>query len=227
MESVKLISDEIYDNLHEAILHGKWAVGEKIPSENQICSEYHASRISVRAAIHKLQAQGLIVTRPGKGSFVLKNCDEGVDLEGIDLSANDYLYMIQMRRALEFTGIELFCSDGTESDFERIEAAYRDMEAALSAKEYVDADFQFHYSIILGSHNPIFVRIYDLCRDILYKYFYEMSGDNRDDNWDNAKRNHKAILEAIKKRDSKAAISIIEGTFEFNYKRLAKYFKKD
>lgn len=227
MESIKLVSDEIYDNLHDAILQGKWTVGEKIPSENQICNEYHASRISVRAAIHKLQAQGLIVTRPGKGSFVLKNCDDVADLEGIDLSANDYLYMIQLRRALEFTGIELLCAYGTKEDFERIESAYNDMEKAVSAKEYVDADFQFHYAIIIGSHNPVFVRIYDLCRDMLYKYFYEMSGDNRDDNWDNAKRNHRAILEAMKNRDSKAAISIIEGTFEFNYKRLSKYFKKE
>ena len=79
--------------------------------------------------------------------------------------------------------------------------------------------------MICGSHNPVFIQIYDTFEATIYKYLAEMSGDNLDNNWDNAKRNHRMILDAIRERDPEKAIGIIEGTFEFNYNRLSKYFK--
>ena len=53
-----------------------------------------------------------------------------------------------------------------------------------------------------------------------------MSGDNRDNNWDNAKNNHRMIKDAILSRNPEKAESIIHGTFEYNYNRLSPYFKK-
>ncbi|MFA6776007.1 MAG: FadR/GntR family transcriptional regulator [Sphaerochaetaceae bacterium] len=229
MESVKLVSDILYDNLLQSILSKEWKVGDKIPSENEICGMYHSSRVSVRAALHKLQAKGFIITRPGKGSFVSEPNDgaNNFGIDSIDLSANDYKHMIELRRALEFTSIEIMAEEGTAQDFQELKNACRNLIAADNAKSYVDADFHFHYAIIKGSHNPAFIRIYDIFHDELYKYLYEMSGNNRDNNWDNAKRNHLAILDAICNHDAKKAIAVIQGTFDANYKRLHKYFKKE
>ena len=70
MESNRLVSDELYDQLYLLIAEGEWKVGDKLPSENAISREYNTSRVSVRTALHKLQALGYIVTKPGKGSFV-------------------------------------------------------------------------------------------------------------------------------------------------------------
>ena len=228
MESSMLVADELYFFLLRRITAGEWKIGEKIPSENQICKEHQTSRITVRTALHKLQAQGFNVTKPGKGSFVVKNTESQISLSNtsIDLSANDYKYMIQLRQALEFTSIEIMCSEGTQEDFDKLENAYNKLRDSSTSKQYADADFEFHYSIIEGSHNPVFIQVYDIFRDTLYKYFYEMSGDNRDNNWDNAKNNHRMIKDAILSRNPEKAESIIHGTFEYNYNRLSPYFKK-
>ncbi|MCK9547651.1 MAG: FadR family transcriptional regulator [Sphaerochaeta sp.] len=230
MQHVRFVSDDIYHEILENIRGGLWKIGDKIPSENKIAKEYSISRVSVRAAIHKLQAQGILITRPGIGSFIVKDSQEidqgSFNEKLLDLSADDYRHMIELRRALEFTSIELLCENGSQEDIDRLRSALSDLEAASDAKGYVDADFDFHYSIILGSHNPIFKNVYDLIKEQIYKYFYELSGENRDNNWDNAIINHQKILNAIEERDAKRAIKIIEGTFEFNLNRLSKYFKQ-
>lgn len=229
MESSILVADKLYYFLLSKITSGEWKIGDKIPSENQICKEHQMSRSTVRTALHKLQAQGFIITNPGKGSFVTRNTEEktGLSDQLVDLSANDYKYMIQLRQALEFTSIRILCEEGLDEDFRLLDDACRRLAESITPTSYADADFDFHFSIIKGSHNPVFIQIYEIFRDTLYKYFYELSGENRDNNWGNAKKNHRMITDAILARDPEKAVSIICKTFEFNYNRLSPYFKKD
>lgn len=49
---------------------GDWKVGDKIPSETELCEQYNISRITARRAMAELEQDGLIERKPGKGSFV-------------------------------------------------------------------------------------------------------------------------------------------------------------
>ena len=44
--------------------------GAMLPSEAELCQQYGASRITIRAAIGQLVERGLLVRRPGVGTFV-------------------------------------------------------------------------------------------------------------------------------------------------------------
>lgn len=46
------------------------AVGEKMPTENQICALFQVSRITVREAMNELVKDGYIERIQGKGSYV-------------------------------------------------------------------------------------------------------------------------------------------------------------
>ncbi|WP_353947469.1 trehalose operon repressor [Sporolactobacillus sp. Y61] len=61
----------IYESLTGQIRHKKIAAGDLLPSENQLCQIYHASRETVRKALSLLQANGYIQKIQGKGSVVL------------------------------------------------------------------------------------------------------------------------------------------------------------
>ena len=45
---------------------------EPLPSESELSSTYSVSRITVREALRILEDEGVIVRRPGKGTFLAK-----------------------------------------------------------------------------------------------------------------------------------------------------------
>ena len=61
---------QIYDEIKNAIDHGVYAPGDKIPTEVELSAKYAVSRITVRRAIEDLSAVGFLVKRRGLGTFV-------------------------------------------------------------------------------------------------------------------------------------------------------------
>ncbi|NIV29888.1 MAG: extracellular solute-binding protein [Anaerolineae bacterium] len=56
--------------IREQIESGVWRPGERIPTEQDLCHLYHISRSPVRQALNELARDGLLVRRPGLGTFV-------------------------------------------------------------------------------------------------------------------------------------------------------------
>lgn len=60
----------IYEELREAIRSGQYQCGDRLPSEALLCQQFDASRITVAKAIQGLQNEGLVVRRPGSGTYI-------------------------------------------------------------------------------------------------------------------------------------------------------------
>lgn len=226
----QLLSEQIYESILEKIQEKEWEVGDKIPSENQICKEYNVSRVSARSAIQKLQAQNLIITKPGRGSFVASNHmgDNLITMTvpRMDLSKDEYRYVTELRRAIEFTSAELMCRYGTDEDFARLKRALDRMrDSGSDTERYVKADYDFHMAIIKGSHNPLFECVFRGCRNEFMKYFTEMA-EVSDGNFERAVRNHTNIYKALQTRRAEQVKTIIEETFEYNLGRFKHIFKE-
>ncbi len=229
-DSNRSLPDEVFEDLLEQITSKTLKVGDKIPSESQLCAQYNVSRVSARSAIQKLQAQNLVITKPGRGTFVLTNSTSDNVLSRsvgkMDLSQNEYRYVIELRKALEFTSIELMAEHGTEHDFQRLKHAWEEMKCKISDVDaYTKADYKFHMAIIEGSHNPLFKVVMNGCKDAVLKYFREMA--EASENNEHAVHNHWRIYEALSERDADKAKQVIEGTFEFNLSRFKHAFKGD
>lgn len=68
--SDRAVFRQIADQLREAIDKGKFAEGDKLPSETELVEHYTVSRMTVRNSISLLQGEGLVVAEHGKGVFV-------------------------------------------------------------------------------------------------------------------------------------------------------------
>lgn len=66
----KPIYERIYETLREDIREEKYKAGDRVPSETELADAYGVSRITTKKALELLVRDGLIVRRPGKGSFV-------------------------------------------------------------------------------------------------------------------------------------------------------------
>jgi GntR family transcriptional regulator len=56
--------------LREAILSGRLGTKDQFPTESALCRTYGVSRFTVREALRRLQAEGLIARRRGSGTMV-------------------------------------------------------------------------------------------------------------------------------------------------------------
>lgn len=66
---------QIVEQVTTKILAGDWLPGQPIPSIRQLAAGSKVSVITVKRAYLELERAGIIVTRPGKGSFVAESLD--------------------------------------------------------------------------------------------------------------------------------------------------------
>lgn len=63
---------QIADSLLEQITSGKLPPEERLPSERELSKQLNVSRMTLRAALHVLDSKGLLVRRPGDGTYIAK-----------------------------------------------------------------------------------------------------------------------------------------------------------
>ncbi len=80
---------QIRARLRQDILDKRLQAGQKLPSEAQLQSAFGVSRITVRQALAELQAEGLVYTLNGKGSFVTRPA--GAPRLGMLAGFNDFV----------------------------------------------------------------------------------------------------------------------------------------
>src|SRR5205814_1620728 len=66
------LGDQVYGRLLEEIVSGRYVVGDRLPGENDLAQTFEVSRPVVREALNRLQADGLVTSRQGAGSFVAR-----------------------------------------------------------------------------------------------------------------------------------------------------------
>ncbi len=66
----KRISDQVFDQLRELIFRGTLKPGEKLMTERKLALAMKVSRTTIRDAIQRLAAMGLIVQKQGQGTVV-------------------------------------------------------------------------------------------------------------------------------------------------------------
>lgn len=72
----KPMYEQIFEALRERIERQQYQVGERVPSEKELCDEFGVSRITTKKALEMLASEQFIVRQPGRGSFVADTVQE-------------------------------------------------------------------------------------------------------------------------------------------------------
>lgn len=75
-ESRQPLYSQIVDRVHDAVVNGRLKVGSRMPAERSVSKALHLSRTTVQTAYRELEADGLIRTQRGVGTFL---CAASVD----------------------------------------------------------------------------------------------------------------------------------------------------
>jgi GntR family transcriptional regulator len=73
-----LMYRQIADQLRDRIEEGDFDSDQPLPTENELCATYNASRSTIRQAIDLLTSWGLVEVRPGSGTFIRKQYESFV-----------------------------------------------------------------------------------------------------------------------------------------------------
>lgn len=73
LEGPDYLYEQIAEYLTAGIANGTYPLRTKIPSENEIMRRWRVSRPTARQAVAVLIRRGLVVARPGTGTFVISH----------------------------------------------------------------------------------------------------------------------------------------------------------
>ncbi len=68
--SHQLLNANVRQRLQDDIAQRVYQAGQQNPTENEICTQYNVSRITIRKDISDLVADGVLIRWQGKGTFV-------------------------------------------------------------------------------------------------------------------------------------------------------------
>ena len=198
------LSAQIYARVVEAILRGDFGSQGKLPTESELAASYGVSRPTIREALSRLRSDGVIDSKRGAGSFVVKMpATRTVSLTVIRSLADVERYYA-FRSCVEAGAAAEAAEFRTAEDLQALQLAYD----ALNAKEdsgvsAVDEDVQFHLAIARCSHNPFFVATIETSVAPI-RQFMELAqnaADSRGAERARATRDeHQAVVDAIIRR---------------------------
>ena len=82
-------ADLVCSKIKELVTNGTWVADQKIPSESELADTFGVNRLTVRIALQRLNALGILNTRVGDGTYV-KTFDFSTHIEEIsDFYVND------------------------------------------------------------------------------------------------------------------------------------------
>jgi DNA-binding FadR family transcriptional regulator len=151
------LGDRLYEQILDRIVSGALPEGEKLPSESQLCELFGVSRPVVREALSRLQADGVVISRHGSGSFVQRRPNQAFAQLAPIGSIADVMRCLEFRIALEGEAASLAAERRTEADLARLEQALADLDHVIARGEVgSDADRSFHVAVAQASQNRLF-----------------------------------------------------------------------
>ncbi len=204
------VSDQVFEQLKNQLLSGNWQPKEKIPSENELSEKFQVSRVTIRQALQRLTALGLLETRFGEGSFV-KKAEVGnfmnILVPQAYLSKNSTLEVLEFRQVVETESAGLAAERATKEDVGVLEGILAEMETLKEdSHTFAKADLDFHIAVSRITRNSLIINTHSILNDILsvsMQDIVEQLGSEIGLYY------HKKIIDAIAANDPEAATSIM------------------
>ncbi|UFJ40023.1 FadR family transcriptional regulator [Brevibacillus humidisoli] len=169
--------EEVADYIKQQILSGAYQPGDRLPSLRELGELLGVGQSTVREAVSALKTMGLVSIRQGEGTFVTPFHPEEV-LSAFEpvrpMTEQDIIALLEVRKIIESGTARLAAERRTEDDLKPLEKALEQMRAALVTGVLGEkADWHFHYSIALASHNPILVSVVQSIGETMEKHVKE------------------------------------------------------
>lgn len=158
------VVDAVSDRLRNEILAGRLAAGSRLPSERELSLALGVNRLTLRAALARLEAMGLVTTRHGSGTEVAA-WRERAGLEALPMVMGSLdpdepawlellTAMLEVRRILATEAVALAAERHTEDDIKAMREIAAEQGTRLhDAQAYARGDMAFQRAVVRAAGN--------------------------------------------------------------------------
>lgn len=156
--------DEAVDRIRDGILGGDYRAGTDLPGERELSTTMGVSRLTLRAALSRLEAEGLVKPVHGSGTRVLDYRESGgVEMlghmatlvqRGGEVPLAMLADLLELRRVVAVEVMGMAAERITEAELEELarHLAYQ-AKCAGDAQKYVAADIETARKLAQATHN--------------------------------------------------------------------------
>nr|WP_218165199.1 GntR family transcriptional regulator [Pseudomonas agarici] len=188
-------SEIITRHLREAIVAGNFAEDQAI-RQDEIARQFNVSKIPVREALKRLEAEGLVVFQRNRGAMVTR------------LSEPELAQMFEVRMLLEDKVLRLAIPNMSEDTFAQAERICQEFVGEHDIGRWAELNWQLHTCLYEPAQRPFLVSLIRSVNDKLERYLrLQMSlsaGKERADH------EHRDIIEACRARDVERAVKLLD-----------------
>ena len=201
------LSEDLAERLLSAIIDGTYPPDAALPPEAELAEQSMVSRLTVREAVKQLRAQNVVRVVRGRGTYV-NPPDRWTALEPVIRAASRSSHttlserLLEARRLIENGATELAAVRRSDTDLAELRehlAAMRDAADAGDTEQFVQADIDFHDTVMRATGN-LFV-------PLLFEPFGPLLAEGRRETSAvpqirvNAIAHHEAVLAALESGD--------------------------
>jgi DNA-binding FadR family transcriptional regulator len=197
--------ENVARRLEEQMLSGKYAPGDKLPSERTLMTQFAVGRGSVREALFALQKMGLVALATGERAYVTRPTAQNLVRE-LSGAARQLLavpggmrHFQHARRLFECAMVREAAARATPDGIRRVFEALEANRTARTVARAVASDIEFHYRIAEMSANPVVTALHTALGEWLREQrttSVQATNARR-----NAHRAHRKIYDAMAARD--------------------------
>jgi len=200
------ISDQIIEQIRNAILSGRFKPGDRVASEKELISDFGVSKATLREALRVLEGMGLVEIKKGiAGGVFIAEVDMKTTIHGIinflhfkTVSIKD---ITMIRYLLEPPVAQIAASRIQPEDIVKLESMI--VEHPAVPHTIVSREIGFHRYLARMTENPILILVMDFIDNILDDVKFQL--DPGADFYHNVTKAHQAILECLKQKDEVGA----------------------
>lgn len=164
------VSDRVAAELLGLIAAGRVRPGERLPGERRLAGMMNVSRVSVRAALQQLKAQGFVAAVQGGGTRVLSS---GASADAplaqlVRLNRENLRDLAEIRASLEIWAARRAAAHASRERVAEIASILQAMgDRRRNKASKAQDDIRFHFAIAKATGSTVYMHLLGAIRDIL------------------------------------------------------------
>ena len=205
----KNVAELVFQKMLNMIIEGTWKQGEMIPSENALREAFSVSRDTVRQAVHRLSALGILRSRQGKGTYV-----EQIDtsfyfnmlVPSLFLTGGDSISILEFEKCIQAESVRIVCKRASDEEIDVLQTYLDKMGKTKDYDEYFEYDMGYHCYLSQLTGNSLFIKSMEIIQKLLHVYLRDIVAFHGSEK---SLQQHEECYRRIRERDAEGAVQVM------------------